>query len=300
MMQRVGFVGIGNMGAPMSANIAKAGFSLVLFDGVAGVAERHASAIGAIAADTLAELGAESDIVVTMLPTGKIVRDVLLADSGGLAAALKPGALLIDMSSSDPVGTRELGVLLTGSGITFVDAPVSGAVPRARNGTLTIMLGSDDPAFAERAKPVLRSMGDRIFEVGGLGAGHATKALNNFVAAAGYAAAAEAVILSKRFGLDPATLIEVMNVSTGRNFSTENVFPSHVLEEEFATGFALGLLAKDVKIADDLAATLGGDLPIVRQTSLWWSKANEALGAGVDHSAAIRAWDKPPARSKPS
>jgi 3-hydroxyisobutyrate dehydrogenase len=297
-MERIGFVGIGNMGAPMSANIARAGFPSTLFDAASGTAERHATEIGAKAALTLMELGAESDIVVTMLPTGKIVRDVMLGDRGGLAAALQPGALLIDMSSSDPIGTRELGPLLAARGIAFVDAPVSGAVPRARTGTLTIMLGSDDPATADRARPVLLAMGDRIFETGGLGSGHAMKALNNFVAAAGYAAAAEAVILAKRFGLDPATAIDVMNASTGRNFSTENVFRSHVLNGAFSSGFALGLLAKDVKIAADLAAALGDDLPLVRQTSLWWSKANEALSPGADHSAAICAWDQPLAQPK--
>jgi 3-hydroxyisobutyrate dehydrogenase len=287
-MDRIGFVGIGNMGRPMSANLAKAGFPLTLYDANVEAAKAHAATIGAASAATLAEFGAACDVVVTMLPTGRIVREVML--DGGLAAALAPGSLLIDMSSSDPIGSRDLGPLLAGRGIGFVDAPVSGAVPRAIAGTLTIMLGSDDPALSERARPVLMAMGNRVFETGTLGTGHAMKALNNFVAAAGFAAVAEALIVAGRFGLDPKVAVEIMNVSTGRNFSTENVFAQHVLSGDFATGFALGLLAKDVGIAADLADAMGKPLPIVEETNRWWQAALDRLGGTVDHSAAFKAW----------
>lgn len=287
-MERIGFVGIGNMGRPMSANLAKAGFPLTLFDANVDAAMGHAATIGAASAGTLAELGAACDVVVTMLPTGRVVREVML--DGGLAAALKPGSALIDMSSSDPIGSRDLGPLLAERGIGFVDAPVSGAVPRAVAGTLTIMLGSDDPALTERARPVLMAMGSRVFETGTLGTGHAMKALNNFVAAAGFAAVAEALIVAGRFGLDPKVAVEIMNVSTGRNFSTENVFAQHVLTGDFATGFALGLLAKDVGIAADLADAMGQTLPIVDETNRWWQAALDRLGPTIDHSAAFKAW----------
>jgi len=287
-MDRIGFVGIGNMGRPMSANLAKAGFPLTLYDANAQAARDHAATIGAAAAATTAELGAACDVVVTMLPTGRIVRDVLL--DGGLAAALAPGSLLVDMSSSDPIGSRDLGPALADHGVGFVDAPVSGAVPRAIAGTLTIMLGSDDPALSERARPVLMAMGNRVFETGSLGTGHAMKALNNFVAAAGFAAVAEALVVAGRFGLDPKVAVEIMNVSTGRNFSTENVFAQHVLSGDFATGFALGLLAKDVGIAADLADAMGRPLPIVEETNRWWQAALDRLGGTVDHSAAFKAW----------
>ncbi len=289
-MERIGFVGIGNMGRPMTANIVKSGFALTLYDANGEAARAHAAEIGANAAASLAELGAASDIVVTMLPNGKIVREVMLEAGGGLASNLKPGALLVDMSSSDPIGSRELGPLLADRGIGFVDAPVSGAVPRAVAGTLTIMLGSDDPELSQRAKPVLLAMGNRIFDTGPLGSGHAMKALNNFVAAAGFAAVAEALILAGRFGLDPKVAVEIMNVSTGRNFSTENVFGQHVLSGDFATGFALGLLAKDVGIAAGLATALEKPLPIVAETDRWWQAALQRLGGTVDHSAAFKAW----------
>ncbi|MEI2384322.1 NAD(P)-dependent oxidoreductase [Breoghania sp. JC706] len=299
--ERIGFVGIGNMGWPMAANLARAGFKLGVYDTDPDRAARFAAEFGAQAARTPADLGAMCDIVVTMLPTGAIVRRVLLgAENGGadgaadqaLASALAPGALLIDMSSSDPLGTRELGAALRERGVALVDAPVSGGVPRARDGTLAIMLGADDPAEARRARPVLGAMGRDIFETGPLGSGHAMKALNNYVAAAGFAAASEALIAGKGFGLDPAVMIDIMNVSTGRNFSTESTIKSQVLTQDYASGFALALLAKDVGIAADLAQGLGLDLPLVETTSRIWFSARDAIGGEKDHTEAIRAWQE--------
>jgi 3-hydroxyisobutyrate dehydrogenase len=196
------------------------------------------------------------------------------------------------MSSSDPVGTRELGAALATSGITLIDAPVSGGVPRAGHGTLTIMIGGDDPAAVERARPLLRTMGDRLFDTGGLGSGHAMKALNNFVAAAGFAACAEALLAGQRFGLDPARMVEILNVSTGRSFLTDLVLREHVVEGKFATGFQLGLLAKDVRIAADLARELRLDAPLARLVSERFEAARDALGYTRDHTEAIKAWDK--------
>src|SRR5690606_18639510 len=182
---RVGFVGLGNMGVPMSANLAKAGFPLTVFDIDAARAKAHAGKIGATAAASLAELGAASDVVVTMLPTGAIVRAVMLDGPDALSSHLARGAIVIDMSSSEPMGSRELAKALAGKGIGFIGAPVSGAVPRATDGTLTLMVGSEDKADRARAQTVLEAMGSKIFETGGVGSGHAMKALNNYVAGAG-------------------------------------------------------------------------------------------------------------------
>ncbi len=156
------------------------------------------------------------------------------------------------MSSADPVGTRATHADLAKRGLAFVDAPVSGGVPRATDGTLAIMIGGDAAAIAA-AKPVLAKMGTRLFDVGGPGNGHAMKALNNFVAGTAFIAVSEALLVGERFGLDPATMVDVMNVSTGKSFNTENVAKQHVVSRQFASGFALGLLAKDVGIAADLA-----------------------------------------------
>jgi 3-hydroxyisobutyrate dehydrogenase len=289
----IGFIGIGNMGWPQAANLARAGRKVVAFDADPSRAERFAAETGARALRALAELGAAVDTVVTMLPTGQIVRQVMLEiEGGGLARSLKRGALLIDMSSSDPIGTRELGQALAQYGIALVDAPVSGGTKGAKDGTLTIMIGGDDPAAIARAKPILECMGKRLFDTGPLGSGHAMKALNNYVAATGFAAASEALIVGERFGLDPKIMVDIMNVSTGRNFSTENTIKGQVLTHSFASGFALGLMAKDVKIAADLAAGLDLDAPIVRLASARFGEATSAVGGDKDHTVAYAFWEQ--------
>lgn len=290
-LEKIGFVGLGNMGAPMSANIAKAGFALTIYDVDQERTTRHAGEIGAKPASTLAELGENSDVVVTMLPTGKIVTDAAIGESG-FAHSLKRGSMLIDMSSSVPGGSRELASALAEKGIAFVDAPVSGAVPRATTGTLTLMVGAASDEDYERAEIVLKSMGNLLFRTGSIGTGHAMKALNNYVAAAGFAAAAEALIMGKKLGLDPAVALDIMNVSTGRNFSTEKTLKSEVVEGRFASGFGLALLTKDVRIAADLATSLGADLPLVAQTIALWEKAEVAIGGARDHTEAFRVWEE--------
>jgi 3-hydroxyisobutyrate dehydrogenase len=276
---RVGFVGLGNMGRPMVRNLAAAGFELVLRDADPA---REAELGGGAGSP---EAFAECDVVVTMLPNDAIVRDALVG--WGIAAALKPSAVVVDMSSSNPTATRALGSEL---GVALVDAPVSGGVPRAETGTLSIMVGSDDEDAVARALPVLEALGDRIFRVGPLGAGHALKALNNFLAATAYAAAAEALEVGKAFGLDPETLFEVVNTSTGRSFSSEHVYAAHVVTGTYGTGFAAGLLAKDVAIAADLAKTAGIDAPALELVNRRWAEAVEEIGPGADHSNAHKSW----------
>jgi len=290
---RVGFAGIGNMGWPMAANLARKGFAVTAYDKDASRAERFAREHGAgcTAASTPRDL-ASVEALITMLPTGADVRQALLEDGGGIAAHLARGTLVIDMSSSDPVGTRSLGRELESRGLVFMDAPVSGAVPRARTGTLAIMIGSLDRAAIERARPILLAMGERLFEVGPLGAGHAMKGLNNFLAGTGFAAACEVLLAGRRFGLDPATMIDVLNVSSGRSWVTELVMKEQVIDGKHSSGFTLGLLAKDVKIAADLAAAMHLDAPVMQLVSKRWAEARDELGYGTDNTEAIRAWDR--------
>lgn len=286
---KVGFVGLGNMGWPMAANLVRAGHELHVHDLDPARTQRFAAEFGVQAAPVLADL-APVELVVTMLPNGHVVRDVYLGQ-GGLAGVLAPGSIAVDMSSSDPSGTRELGGALAARRIQLVDAPVSGAVPRATNATLAIMIGGDDSEAIARAKTVLGAMGNRLFDTGGLGTGHAMKALNNFVAAAGYSAAAEALLAGRRFGLDGSRMIEVFNASTGRNFNTEIVMQEHVVGGRYATGFTLDLLAKDVKIAADLMDAVTLDAPLSRLLDDRYRQALERLGRGRDNSEAILAWD---------
>ncbi len=288
---RVGFIGIGNMGWPMSTNIAKAGHDLTVFDLDAERVKRFAAEHHCRAANGLAQV-ADNDFVITMLPTGQIVRSVFLdADGGAFAKSLRPNTLLIDMSSSDPVGTRQLGADLARFHVTLIDAPVSGAVPRAKTGTLAIMIGGNDKEAISRAKPLLSTMGDRLFETGPLGSGHAMKALNNYIAAAGYTAVVESLLIGERFGLDKSVMVDILNASTGRNFTTEFMIKDQVLSGKFGTGFALGLMAKDVKIAADLGEAVHLDAPISRLIRERWAVARDRLGATRDTSEALLAWN---------
>lgn len=294
--KRVGFIGLGNMGTPMAANLVRAGHDVVAYDLAEERTRSFSQAQAARATQSLAELGAHAEIAITMLPSGREVREALLdAQGGALAANLRPGAIVIDMSSADPVGTRTLGGDLAKRDIALVDAPVSGGVPRATDGTLAIMVGGDAAAVAA-VKPVLACMGKNLFEVGSLGCGHAMKALNNFLAATSSAAGAEAIAIGSRFGLDPAVMTDVINASTGRSFVSENLIKQHVLSGAFATGFALGLLAKDVKIAADLAEQIGVDAPVGRLISELWSEARDTLGGAQDHSRALAHWQSRAAR----
>lgn len=296
---RIGFVGIGNMGWPMAANLARAGFAPTVFDTDRARTQKFAAEFGAKAAPSLAELGRASDIVVTMLPTGAVVRAALLEnESGALAAALAKGsaaqerAVVVDMSSSEPVGTQQLGAALAKRGIALIDAPVSGGVPRAEAGTLTLMIGGDDEAAFAKAKPALEAMGKQLFRTGPLGSGHAMKALNNYVAAAAFIASTEALRVGRRFGLSPETMMDIMNVSTGRNFNSEMTMKQHVISGKYATGFQLGLMAKDVKIAADLAEAIAIDAPLARLARAMWSEAREGVGESADFTAAIKHWQR--------
>ncbi|MBF1800934.1 NAD(P)-dependent oxidoreductase [Alloalcanivorax profundimaris] len=285
----VAFIGLGNMGAPMVANLARAGFDLKLFDVDGERARRLAEEHGAAVAEGWANLADGARVVITMLPTGALVREVLLDTDGGLARHLAPGTRVVDMSSSEPLGTRALGEQLAHAGVALVDAPVSGGVPGAQAGTLSIMAGGDDNDI-EAVMPVFEALGQRVFRVGPRGAGHACKALNNYVAAAAYTATAEALAIGTATGLDDATLVDVINHSTGRSFNSEVVFAKQVVPGTYQTGFALGLLAKDVGIAADLGRALGVDAPVSTCVQTRWRQAVESLGADCDQSRALMAW----------
>ncbi len=290
----IGFIGLGTMGGPMAAGLARAGHPVVGYDIDRGAAEAFAAATGCPVAPSLADLAGAATVAVTMLPTGASVRQAVLeAEVGALVCGLGPGGMVLDMSSSEPVGTRALGKALAERGIDLVDAPVSGGVEKARDGTLAIMIGADSEAAAARAAPILRAMGDRLFRAGPLGAGHAAKALNNYAAAAAFAAAAEALIVGDAFGLDRQTLLDIVNNSTGRSFNSEQPIKQHVLTGTFASGFGLGLMAKDVATAAGLAEAVGAPAPLARFMAQRWTDARDALGAEADFTRAATHWERP-------
>ncbi|MGZ8267507.1 MAG: NAD(P)-dependent oxidoreductase [Burkholderiales bacterium] len=282
---RVGLVGIGNMGGPMCANMIKAGWKVTVYDIAPERVDRVVQSLGARAASSLSELGRNSDVVITMLPDGHVVRRVVLgasADDDCLARGMGEDTVVIDMSSSAPVGTRKLGEDLRARGISLIDAPVSGGVKGAVAGTLAIMIGGDK-AVADGFDDLLASMGKRFY-VGSLGSGHAAKVLNNYVSAAGLAAAAEAVVVAQRFGIEPQTLIDVINASTGRNNSTENKFAQFILNGRFNSGFALGLMAKDIALAVEVAEAVNVRAALGHACLDLWKKAEDELGGAADHT----------------
>lgn len=292
---KIGFVGIGAMGTPMAANLIKAGYPLVIYDADPGRAQAFAAAHEVKVAKDLVELGSDSDIVITMLPDGKIVRKVICgADddfNNCIAAGLKAGAIVIDMSSSSPIGTRELGALLDQNGIKLIDAPVSGGVKRAVSAELAIMVGGD-PAIFEHYRPLFGKMGGQIFHVGLLGAGHAIKALNNYVSAAGLVAACEAVIAGQRFGLDPGVIVDILNASTGMNNTTKVKMKQFMLSGAFNAGFTTGLMAKDVRTALEIAQAMGAPTLLAQPCADIWDDAAKTLGLAADHTAMFRFLDE--------
>ena len=283
---RIGFIGLGNMGAPMAARLAAAGYRLWVNDRDRARAEGFAAEHGATVVTDLAALGRAVDIAITILPDGAAVNAVV-AGPGGLAEGLATGSLVADMSSSSPVGTVALGARLAERGIGLVDAPVSGGVRRAVDGSLAIMAGGVETQVA-RAWPLFAAMGKQLFRTGPLGSGHAMKALNNYVSAAGLVAAAEAVMVGERFGLAPETMIDILNASSGRNNSTENKFKQFILQRRFASGFGLGLMAKDLKTAAAIAREAGIPLPLGETCVALWADAEAALGGQADHTEIVR------------
>ena len=301
---RVGFIGLGNMGWPMAKNILKAGNNILQADHKLHVFDLDKKRLakftkeeeGASAVAEASAVAKASNIIITMLPTGPIVRAVveeMLANN-----ALAAGTIIIDMSSSDPTGTRQLAELLVRAGVTLIDAPVSGGMTGAQAGTLTLMIGGNDEAAIERATPVLQTMGAKLFRTGASGSGDVVKALNNYLAAANFRAVSEAVSMGQKFGLDPALIIDIVNVSSGRNSATEGVFKSQVLTAKYGAGFALGLMTKDVKIASDLAGELGVMAPLCAVTFNAFATAREAMGYGADFTAAHQYWSRDLAKDK--
>jgi 3-hydroxyisobutyrate dehydrogenase len=285
----VGFVGLGNMGWPMAANLHAAGLALIVRDISEETQERFAAGHPGVTVARGAPDFAPAAIVVTMLPDGMAVRDALLGE--GIAAALRPGSIALDMSSSDPGQTVALASDLESLGIRVVDAPVSGGVARAVTGELAVMAGGD-PADVAAVQPVLRVLGDpaRQFPTGGVGTGHAMKALNNVIAAATSCVVAEALAAGRRFGLDPGTMIDIVNASTGRSFVSELNYGTEVLTGRYGSGFQLGLMAKDTRIAASIAAAAGVDTPVIELTARRWSAAVAELGPAADQSRAHQAW----------
>jgi 3-hydroxyisobutyrate dehydrogenase len=288
--QRIGFVGLGMMGTPMVECLSKAGYEIFLADADdTRVAELQAKVSAAkLDSDNAKTL----DVLITMLPNSNIVETVLLGSKDGAGTtgwtnALPTGAVVIDMSSSEPARSRTLGVTLAEQGLEYLDAPVSGGVKRAKEGSLAILVGGEK-AVLDRCKPLLESMGKSVLHIGTAGAGHAAKALNNYVSAVGLMATVEALHIAKRFGIDPTVMTDVLDASSGRSNTSENKVRQFMLSGTFGSGFAMQLMNKDLKIAKALSDALGYPMKLGKNATALWDEVSQHATPATDHTEMYR------------
>jgi 3-hydroxyisobutyrate dehydrogenase len=280
--QGIGFVGLGAMGGVMVPHL-KGLAPVTVFDLNQDAAAAAATAVDGQVAGSLEDFAA-CELVITMLPTSAIVDAVLRGSDGskGLFDVLQTGALIVDMSSSVPMHSTENAKKAGEHGLSFIDAPVSGGVARATTGELTIMVGGTEDLL-ERARPALERIGSKVVLVGAIGAGHAVKALNNLIAGTTLAVTCEAFVVGERFGLDPRTMLDVINSSSGMSFQTSVVWQPHVLPRTFQAGFSMALMSKDVGVALELADAVGVPTPVSKASGESWVQALETARQGADH-----------------
>jgi 3-hydroxyisobutyrate dehydrogenase len=272
-VEHVGFIGLGMMGRPMAMNLAAKHVPLTTLD-AAGVTLE-----GVPVAQDAAALARACRLIILMLPDSRAVEAVM----SGLLPGLQRDSLVIDMGSSDPGETRRWAMALAEKGCGMMDAPVSGSVPKARAGTLAIMVGGADADFT-RAEPVLRSMGEAIIRTGAVGSAHAMKALNNYVYAAGLLAVSEAAQMAEAQGLDLGIFAQVLNASSGRNIASETKLAQEITSRRYAGGFQLGLMRKDLETAGGIAAATGAEAPLLALLRTRWSAALAELGPRADNT----------------
>ncbi|MBN2059181.1 MAG: NAD(P)-dependent oxidoreductase [Deltaproteobacteria bacterium] len=284
---RVGFIGIGVMGAPMAGHLAGAGYALTVNDIMRTCAESFASGQqGVVIAETPAEVASVSDIVVTMLPSGKYVQEVALG-SKGLMKGFRPGSLLLDTSSSEPWLTVETAGALADMGVDMVDAPVSGAREGAEAAELVFMAGGEKKAVA-RVSPILRIMGKKVFHLGPVGAGHTMKCVNNLITSITFMATAEGLAIGKKLGLDPDVMTDVLNVSTGMSWISRTHIKQRIISRKFDDAFKLELMVKDIGIAMKLAERNGLPIPLSALGHHLWKAAERHSEKGSSISEMVR------------
>jgi 3-hydroxyisobutyrate dehydrogenase len=286
-MTTIAFIGLGNMGGPMAANLAKAGHEVLGFDLVAALRESAAKDGVAIAASAV-EAVSRADVAVTMLPAGKPV----VAVWSEIVGAAKKGALLIDSSTIDVESARRAHGLAQGAGLLSIDAPVSGGVGGARAASLTFMCGGAAEAFAA-AKPILEKMGKRIVHCGDSGAGQAAKICNNMILGATMIVTAEAFVLAEKLGLSHQALFDVASTSSGQSWSLTNYcpvpgpVPASPANNGYKPGFAAALMLKDLKLAQQAALASGATTPLGAEAAQLYALFNAAGHSGDDFSGII-------------
>lgn len=290
-MSTIGFIGLGNMGGPMAINLVKAGHRVLGFDLSEAAMATHAAAGGEKAAG-VAELAAAADVIVTMLPAGKHVRQIYQGESGILDAA-KPGTVLIDSSTIDVDSARAVSEAAAAKGMKMVDAPVSGGVAGAAAGTLTFMVGGPDEAY-EAAKPYLDIMGKTIVHAGGAGTGQAAKICNNMILGISMIAVSEAFVLAEKLGLDKQKLFDISSTASGQCWSLTSYcpvpgpLPTSPANRDYQPGFAAAMMLKDLKLAQEAAGSSGAATPLGAEAASLYALFCNSGGASQDFSAIVK------------
>ncbi|ANU27293.1 hypothetical protein I858_009865 [Planococcus versutus] len=282
---KAGIIGLGNMGGRMVKRLLEQGVKVGVFDLNKDLVRKFVE-MGAEETKSPAALAKKFPYILTVLPNVFIVKETLMGTEG-LMEGMNSESLLIEMTTSIPSVTKELNALLKEKGLKMIDAPVSGGVKKAEDGTLSIMVGGETVDF-DRAKPLLECLGAHIFHVGEAGAGHTIKALNNMISATTLAATGEAMALGVKLGLDPEKMLDVINASTGRSFSSEFKFPNQVLTRKFEVGFTLDLMVKDLKIAMAMAEEEKVPMFISSASFQLWKHAWSQGRGDQDHTAVIK------------
>jgi 3-hydroxyisobutyrate dehydrogenase len=290
-MAVIGFIGLGNMGGPMAANLVKAGHSVHGFD-LSPAAIDAAKAAGVTIGDSPVAVAREAEIVITMLPSGKHVLSVY-DGAEGVVAAVKPGTLLIDSSTIDVDSARKAHALATARGAVAVDAPVSGGVGGAAAGTLTFMVGGEAAAF-ESARPILEAMGKKIVHCGGAGAGQAAKICNNMILGISMIGVCEAFVLAEKLGLSHQSLYDVASTASGQCWSLTSYcpvpgpVPTSPANRDYQPGFAAALMLKDLKLAQEASQSAGAPTPLGAAATQLYAMMAAAGEGGTDFSGIIR------------
>ena len=290
-MARIGFIGLGNMGLPMAANLVRAGHAVVGFDVVKPLTGKL-TASGGLAAETIATACSGADAIITMLPASEHVREVYCGPDG-VIGAVGAGTLLIDSSTIDVTTARDVAASAAAKGLAMVDAPVSGGVAGAQTGTLTFMVGGPDAAFA-RARPILEAMGKTIVHAGGSGNGQAAKICNNMILGVSMIAVSEAFLLAAKLGLDTQRLFDIASKSSGQCWSMTSYcpvpgpVPTSPANRDYQAGFTAAMMLKDLKLAQDAARTAQAVTPLGAAAAELYGLFIGHGHAGEDFSGIIR------------
>jgi 3-hydroxyisobutyrate dehydrogenase len=283
---KIAFLGLGDIGALMAAHLARDPFELVVWNRTVAKAESFARDHKARVALTPAEAVSGADVVITCLPSSVEV-EAVLHGANGMLDAFRKGSVLVDCTSGDPPTSRSIAAELGGRGVDFIDAPVSGGTVAAKSGSLTVMWGGEALVF-ERVRPVIEAFGKKIVHAGQVGSGDALKAINNALLAVHILSTAEGLAVLVKAGVDPKVALDVINASSGRSNSSENLIPQRVLTRAFPRTFRLALLEKDIGIAAVLADDLGVRTPVISLAAERFHEAREQLGEEADHVEAVK------------